>query len=171
MKLNLQDSKGMKKPITIYAFFIEDITDLAKRNDCREWKTGKIRSDAADRGQMTLLSIFEYMIGNTDWSVWNNHNIKLLAAKKDSTAKPLPVAYDFDNSGLVNADYAVPDPIMEIESVVERVYRGFPRTPEELGAAIQVFNSKKDKIYELINTFEPLPSGSKKTAISYLNDF
>ncbi len=171
LNITYEDSKGSKKPFTQYGFVIENVDAVAKRNKCKEMDGVKISQETSDRANMTQVALFEYMISNTDWSVWNNHNIKLLYPKKDSIAKPFALPYDFDNSGFVNADYAVPDPLMGVESVTERVYRGFPRTTEELDAAIQVFNSKKDKIYELINTFEPLPSGSKKTAISYLNDF
>jgi hypothetical protein len=171
LNITYEDSKGSKKPFTQYGFVVENVDAVAKRNKCKEMDDVKISQETSDRPNMTQVALFEYMISNTDWSVWNNHNIKLLYPKKDSIAKPFALPYDFDNSGFVNADYAVPDPLMGVESVTERVYRGFPRTTEELDAAIQVFNSKKDKIYELINTFEPLPSGSKKTAISYLNDF
>jgi hypothetical protein len=111
------------------------------------------------------------MIGNTDWSVPNNHNIKLLRLKKDSTALPYPIPYDFDYSGFVNADYAVPDEMMGIESVVERVYRGFPRTMEELEAGIAVFNKHKPAIDALIANAELLSAYLKKDISSYVNDF
>ena len=111
------------------------------------------------------------MIGNTEWSVPNNHNIKLLTAKKDKTIKPYPVPYDFDHSGLVNTDYAAPDEIMGIETVVERLYRGFPRTMEELQAAIVVYNNQKEKIYALVQNFEALKPPMRKSIIRYLDNF
>lgn len=171
LNITFEDSKGSKKPFTQYGFVVENVDLVAKRNKCKEMNNVKINQETSDRPNMTLVALFEYMIGNTDWSVWNNHNIKLLFPKKDSTAKPFALPYDFDNAGFVNADYAVPDPIMGVETVTERVYRGFTRTTEELDAAIQVFNSKKDKIYELINSLEPLSSNVKKNTISYLDDF
>lgn len=171
LNITFEDSKGSKKPFTQYGFLVENVDVLAKRNKCKEMNKVKIDQETSDRQNMTLVSLFEYMIGNTDWSVWNNHNIKLLYPKKDSVARPFALPYDFDNSGFVNADYAVPDAIMGVETVTQRVYRGFPRTPEELDAAIQIFNSKKDKIYELINNFEPLAANVKKSSISYLDDF
>ena len=171
LNITFEDSKGSKKPFTQYGFLVENVDVTAKRNKCKEMNNVKIDQETSDRQNMTLVSLFEYMIGNTDWSVWNNHNIKLLYPKKDSVARPFALPYDFDNSGFVNADYAVPDAIMGVETVTQRVYRGFPRTPEELDAAIQIFNSKKDKIYELINNFEPLTANVKKSSISYLDDF
>ena len=55
-----------------------------------------------------VLCLFEYMISNTDWNVSLLHNIKLI--RKKDTKEIIVVPYDFDYSGLVNADYAVPNP-------------------------------------------------------------
>ena len=162
LNVTFEDSKGKKKSFTQYGFLVENVDAVAKRNKCKEMNDVKIDQETTDRANMTLVSLFEYMIGNTDWSVWNNHNIKLLYPKRDSTARPFSVPYDFDNSGLVNADYAVADPIMGVESVVQRVYRGFGRTQEELDNTILLFNNKKEKIYELVNKFEPLSASVKK---------
>lgn len=166
-----EDNKGKKKPYTQYAFFVENVDALAKRNKRKEGNNIKVSSNDIDREQMTLVDIFEYMIGNTDWSVPNNHNIKLLISKKDSTLKPYAVPYDFDYAGLVNADYASPDPMMEIENVVQRKYRGFPRTMSELQPVLKVYNQQKEKIYTLIRNFAPLDNRNKKEIISYLDDF
>ena len=43
---------------------------------------------------------FEYMIGNTDWSVEYLQNIKL--ATVDSNSAPITIPYDFDHAGIVN---------------------------------------------------------------------
>jgi hypothetical protein len=171
LHITFEDSRGKKKPVKQYGFVIENVDALAKRNQCKEVDNVKILPEATDRDQMTLLALFEYMIGNTDWSVPNNHNIKLLQPKKNKTAKPYAVPYDFDNCGLVNPDYAVPDPIMGIESVVQRVYRGFPRTLPELKATIQVYNQQKEKIYSLVKNFQPLNTPVKKDLIRYLDEF
>jgi hypothetical protein len=171
LNITFEDSKGSKKPFTQYGFLVENVDAVAKRNKCREMNNIKIDQETSDKPTMTVVALFEYMIGNTDWSVWNNHNIKLLYSKKDSSARPFALPYDFDNSGFVNADYAVPDPIMGVETVSQRVYRGFSRTPEELDAAIQVFNSKKDDIYKLVNNFELLSANVKKASIAYMDEF
>jgi len=171
LKITYEDNVGKKKPFTRNAFVIENVDALSKRIKCKELNNIKLNSESTDREQMTIVNLFEYMIGNTDWSVPNNHNIKLLRLKKDSTALPYPIPYDFDYSGFVNADYAVPDEMMGIESVVERVYRGFPRTMEELEAGIAVFNKHKPAIDALIANAELLSAYLKKDISSYVNDF
>jgi arginine repressor len=169
--MTYEDNQGKMKPESKYAFFIEDVDALAKRNSCKELSDVKLNPETTDREQMTLVNLFQYMIGNTDWSVLNNHNIKLLLPKKSTNAKAYAVPYDFDFAGLVNADYAVPDEMMGIENVTQRKYRGFPRTMAELQTAIQVFNRQKDQIYALVNNFSPLSTSSKKEMIRYLDDF
>jgi hypothetical protein len=171
ISLTYEDSKGNKKPLVQDAFFVENVDAMAKRNKCKEVNNSKTNTELTDRKQMTLVNLFEYMIGNTDWSVPNNHNIKLIKSKKDSLSRPYSVPYDFDYAGLVNADYAVPDPIMNIESVVTRVYRGFARTVEELNEAIDVFNKQKTNMYALINNFQSLSSRNKSDMTRYLDDF
>jgi len=81
------------------------------------------------------------MISNGDWSVPNNHNIRLIFDKNTPAALPYAVPYDFDHSGLVNASYAVPNELLGTEKVTERVYRGFPRKMEELQATFNIFKS------------------------------
>ena len=77
LNVNFLDSSGKKKSITEHAFLMEDIKDLAKRNKCKDLKDVKLSSEATDRRQMTIVSIFEYMIGNLDWGVSVNHNTGL----------------------------------------------------------------------------------------------
>lgn len=171
LHLDLQDSSGKKKTITEHAFLLEDIKEVAKRNDCKEWEKSRVSTEATNRKQMTLVAIFEYMIGNTDWAVSVDHNTKLIVSEKDSIARPYVVPYDFDYSGLVNTEYAVPDEKLELENVRQRLYRGFPRTLLEVNEALDIFKEKKEKIYALINNFDLLTSNSKKEMIYYLDGF
>jgi hypothetical protein len=171
--LNLQykDSSQKKKAFIKPAFLIEDIKELANRNDCKEWKGEKLNTEATNRSQMTLVAIFQYMIGNTDWSVRAMHNIKLIQPIIDSKAKPFAVPYDFDYAGLVNTDYAIPDPLLNTVSVTQRVYRGFARTMDELNEVLSLFKNQKERIFNLINSLELLTPASKIGMIKYLEEF
>jgi hypothetical protein len=111
------------------------------------------------------------MIGNTDFSVPANHNIKLILPKADTMQAPYIVPYDFDYAGFVNAPYAIPDPMLGIEQVTERLYRGFARTLEELEEVLVLFRAKKPEIYALIDNFPPFEVYTKKDAKQFLNDF
>lgn len=120
---------------------------------------------------MTMVAIFQYMIGNLDWSVPGLHNMKLIKPKDDPNTLPYAVPYDFDYCGLVNAPYAVPPEQIDVKSVTERFYRGFPRSMEELEPVIEHFKKQKEKTLELINNCQWLSNRYKKEMTSFLEDF
>jgi hypothetical protein len=173
MKITFTDAVGKRKPYTQFGFMLEDIDDLAKRNGMVEIEGITFNTEVTDRDQMTLVTLFEYLIGNTDWSVPAYHNVKLIGPKDDNTVRPFVVAYDFDICGFVDPPYATIDEQLQdqISSVRERLNRGFPRGMEELKVTIKIFNDKKEQIYKLINNNEHLSARIKSSCISYLDDF
>ncbi len=171
VKITYEDSKAKKKPYTQYGFLIEDVDDLAERNNCIEQDNPAPGANGTGRQQMTLVAIFQYMIGNLDWSVPGMHNIKLIRPKEPANALPLAVAYDFDYCGLVNAPYAVPPEQIDVKSVTERVYRGFPRSMEELDPVVENFKANKEKTLALISNCQWLNNRNKKEMTGFLEEF
>ncbi|HET9056975.1 MAG TPA: hypothetical protein VFN30_09030 [Chitinophagaceae bacterium] len=171
INLTYHDSSGKKRDIVQNAFFIEDVKDIAKRYKMSEWKKDKISIELTDKRQSLLLAIFQYMIGNTDWSVLATHNIKLIYPKDSVMRRPFPIPYDFDYCGLVNAEYAIPSEFLNIENIRQRLYRGFPRSLGEIEAILEIFKQKKQEIYALINEFELLTKLNRKDVINYLDGF
>jgi hypothetical protein len=165
------DSKQKVKSFTQYAFLIESMTDMAARNNCVEIKNKAFANDALNKYQITFMTIFEYMIGNTDWAVGNYHNIKLMVPKTDTLAKPYPIPYDFDFCGLVDAPYAIPDEKTDIQNVTQRFYMGFPRTMEELEMILNAFKEKKESIILEIKNFNLLNDKTQKKVLRYIEEF
>ncbi|MEQ1676236.1 MAG: hypothetical protein ABL876_06035 [Chitinophagaceae bacterium] len=170
VKTNYIDSKNKIKPFTQYSFFIEDDADMARRNNCKK-KEGVFLTESTNRDMMTMVSIFEYMIGNTDWSVPNNHNVKLIVDRKAVNTLPYVVPYDFDYCGLVDASYAIPNEVIGTEKVTERVFRGFPRSMDEIQVVLDEFRNKKAAIFSLINNFSLISERNRGIMIDYLEDF
>ncbi|MEM7511282.1 MAG: hypothetical protein AAF388_10150 [Bacteroidota bacterium] len=170
VKITYKDTSGKLDDITRYAFFIEDEGSLAYRLECRNLDRKNVHPDQTIRKQVDVLSVYQYMVGNTDWSIPSLHNIKLL---KDSipSNKPIAVPYDFDWCGIIGAPYAVPNPILGIKSVKERIYRGFCRSEEEFKESFEVFLEKKDEIYATYNDFALLDPKVRQSAIKYYDDF
>lgn len=113
-------------------FFIEDGDDAARRLGMKEIDTGDIPVAQLDQPDAARYALFQYMIGNTDWSMVLGpegtdccHNSRLFGVDKAARTGLTPVPYDFDNSGLVDAIYAAPHPRLKTQSVKTRVYRGF----------------------------------------------
>ncbi|MEO6546594.1 MAG: hypothetical protein ABIN94_01290 [Ferruginibacter sp.] len=171
VKIAYQDIDNRIKSRNQYAFFIEDVEEMAKRHDCVEVKEQSFHTELTDRHQTTIVALFEYMIGNTDWAVPIYRNIKLIRSETDSTAKPFVVPYDFDYSGLVDASYAIPIPELNLSSVRERKYTGFSRTPRELQATLEIFRKQRPLIDSMITNCEPLLSYNKTYMLKYINDF
>ena len=109
---------------------------------------------------MTTVALFEYMIGNTDWAVTVSHNTRLMLSKDDTLSKPYVVPYDFDYSGLVNTYYSIPDEKLEIETVTQRVYRGYPEQCRNCSRH-WIHSERRKNIYDLINNFGYLTPKSK----------
>lgn len=165
------DSKGKMKPITQYSYLIEDVDDMAARNNHEVPKKMSFQIEETDPAAMNKVDIFEYMIANIDWSVPANHNIRVIFPKNDNTAKGIPVPYDFDNAGLVNAYYATPNELIGATSVTERIYRGFPRKIELIQNTLAIFEKQKENILSLIKNFELLKPKTRSEMTSYIESF
>ena len=166
---------GRKKPKEYpgYGFIIEDISLLAERNNAIEltFHENAITQKRLDQEAMTRMALFQYMIGNTDWAVANSHNLKYLRLKELSKPAPIPVPYDFDYAGLVDADYATPLEKLGIPDVKERLFLGVCRSYEEFREASRVFMDNKERIYQTIREFEYLDERTRYSVIRYIEDF
>lgn len=171
IKTTYNDTRGRVKSFSQYSFMLEDDGDMARRNRCFKKDHAQFPTEATDRNNMTMVAVFEYMIGNTDWAVPNEHNIEIIFNKEKPAAAPYAVPYDFDYCGLVDASYAVPNEIIGTEKVTERVYRGFPRTMEELQQVLALFRSKKEAIYTVIRSFILLGERPRRGMTNYLDEF
>lgn len=171
VKINYEDTRGKIKKYAQYGFLLEDVDDMAARNNCVEVEGTQYLTEKTDRDQMTLVALFEFMIGNTDFSVPHYHNVKLMRPLHDSITPPIVVPYDLNHCGFVNAEYALPNEELDIKSVRERLYRGFPRTMEELEVVITLFKNAKEKIWNLINNCPWMYARNKKETTGYLEEF
>jgi hypothetical protein len=171
MHVKYNDTKGKVKPWSQYAFFIEDTDDMAKRNKCRKKEQVNYAHQYFNRAQASLVYLFEYMIGNTDWSMPYYHNIKVLVDKKDTTSYPYPVAFDFDMTGLVNPPYGEGNRELGLAKLTDRQYRGYPRSIGEIEATANIFLQKEEAIYSLIKNFNLLSNKYKTEMLNFLGEF
>jgi hypothetical protein len=115
------------------------------------------------------------MIGNTDWSGVEMHNMELFQTF-DDTPIPSTIPFDFDFSGLVNTRYATPDPSLPIRRVRQRLYRGFcpddmGRDPEEYEAVYELFREKKEEVYDAWRAIAGLERDRLEDTLEYFDDF
>ncbi len=168
----ISTSTKKNKTISSYCFFIEPTGILAERLKSVEVENPNVTQKNVIPESMNRLAIFNFMVGNTDWSVPNQHNVKVLSTQSfDYPGRGLIVPYDFDYSGLVDASYAVPFDGLGLRSVRERRYLGECRTDEEFLLALKEFSAKKPEFYRVINEFPYLDEKTKKNMTKYLDEF
>ncbi len=143
--------QGKKNNIveTINGFFIEDDKKVAKRVEGKVFER-YIHPLAMDSDASIRNALFQYMIGNTDFSTAYQHNGKLLYVGK----KIVPLPYDFDMSGFINPSYAVVNQTLGINNIRERKYRGFKRDEDDFQEVREDFIAQKQAMYDLMKSYE-----------------
>ena len=157
-----------------FGFLVEDDSEVAKRNHLEKLDLPRARLEQLEPLESSRFALFEYLIGNTDFAQLNGptperccHNSVLIGESPQSKLYTVP--YDFDSSGLVDAYYAVPNPILKISSNRERVYRGFCANNATLDTARREFLRLEPQILELPRKDNRLVAGSKEWTGDYLS--
>lgn len=174
-KITYVDTEGAK-PMTRIGFAIEDNDDLAERTGMKTIISEGITHDDLDPRQENLVNVFQYLIGNTDFSLIRGeagknccHNSELMSATEGAPFTPIP--YDFDFAGIVNAPYAAANPEFRLRNVRVRLYRGRCKNNDLLPDTFQHYLDKKDAVFGILDELELLSSRSKRDVTNYLNTF
>ena len=173
LRIELEEEKG-KKIIhhDLIGIFIQDDDQVAYQYHGNEIKR-HIHPKNQDPVSSARNALFQYMIGNTDYSITYRHNEKLFYIDD----KIVPIPYDFDMSGLVNASYAVVSAInnknLPITKVTDRLYRGFDRDDKILQQIRIEFLNLEPDIYALMDRYQNYFRHPKefKECKSYIEDF
>jgi hypothetical protein len=140
------DSASGDTLATRYGIVTEDPDHLARRVSGVTIKQKGATSNDFEHPHLALAYLFQFMIGNTDFSFSGLHNTAIIGT---SDGRTLPVAFDFDFAGAVNATYATPDPAMRLRSVRDRRFKGPCGIAPEYVKALPLFHEKKAAIYAL----------------------
>jgi AAA family ATP:ADP antiporter len=170
VRVTYRDASGRFEPFEPferYAFFTEHFDSFARRHGATVRAKKPFDPLGADPMDMVTLDLFEYAIGNTDWSVIYGHNVLLV---ENEAGRVTPVPFDFDFSGLVNAGYATVSPQLSIRSVRERVFRGICRADTDWEAAFARFVARRDVVLALADEIPDLQLKQRASAIDYLED-
>lgn len=165
-----EDLEKGKRTQPLYGIILEDEDEMASRYGMKIDKTDLISPKHVAPAVFIKMAVFQYLIGNTDWSIQYRQNIKLLRA--DLADKPIPVPYDFDHAGLVDAPYAKPAPELQLNSVKERLYRGYClQKIEAFKRVFEHYENNRDKIYICISTSPYLDEKYKKVTLKFIDKF
>ncbi|WP_054411247.1 hypothetical protein [Hymenobacter sp. DG25A] len=169
-RVTYQDANGKRRGSVHQAFLLEEVKAMAQRNHATVVPNRlAIGMEYTHQRAMARLAFFQYMVGNTDWSVPYRHNIRLLAP--DRHTPPIPVPYDFDYTGLVMAPYAVPPEQLGISSVRQRLFRGYSFPEEIYQETRALFNARRPAFNNVYLSCEYLSNDEKAFAVRFLDEF
>jgi hypothetical protein len=170
VKIQYIDEQGKVSGFKRYGFIMESTEELAARlkgEECEECTYSKPAD--FDQQAASVHAMFQYMIGNSDYSIPLLRNVKLIRRQLDQ--KLVPVGYDFDFSGIVNAPYARPALHMGQQSLSQRIYLGTMISDADLQYTIGLFYEKQEALYSIVNRFRKLNGLKRLEVVEYLESF
>ena len=175
LRITWVDNEGQRDEQARYAFLLEHKKRLAKRIERKSLKIDETTVAALDPVHLNLTSIFQFLIGNTDFSPiakpdYNEccHNYVMFSNDKELL---VAIPYDFDQSGLVSAPYALPGQQFGIRTVRQRIYRGRCQNNGYVEGSIDRFKAIRNNVFALIETQEGLTRKVRKILATYVQDF
>lgn len=172
ISLDLIDSENKRKTVTQYGILLEPERLLEERLNMVEVKTKTLSQTHMFPAMIDRLAIFNYMVSNWDWSVPGQHNISVFTSVNPELSRlGIPVPFDFDLTGVVNAEYAIPPPGLGIETNRDRMFSGICRTREVYQGELMALREKKEELYSVITEFPYLSKADKRDIITFMDKF
>ncbi len=180
-RITYEDTGGERDPVTRYGFLVEHEDAVAARTGWRYLPIPSVPPEATDPDHLALLEVYQYLIGNTDWSAFAPdpgsdeccHNTKPIGAP----AGPVfTLPYDFDITGLVDAPYArnlyqANLQQLGLRNVRERRFRGICTSESLWPDALATLRERRADIEGLIRGQEGLAADRRDEALDYIGDF
>lgn len=175
LQVRYVDNGRKRKETEAFAFIIEHREQVSRRIGLSENDAMETEIALLDSAHTNLGSIFQFLIGNTDFSPIRAapgetccHNYMLFG---DAPGDLVVIPYDFDQSGLVSAPHGSPNPRFKLRSVRERLYRGRCANNQHVDESAQKFIAHKAEIYALFEEHPGFTRGTRKQTRRFLDDF
>jgi hypothetical protein len=150
------DSSSSRWKRTQPAFFIESTGEVANRLQLDSIRPPTIEPGQFNQAELAKNLLFQLLIANTDFSAKRGpsgegccHNGRVLASPGQHK-NWIVVPYDFDQAGVINTDYALPDERLAIRAVNSRLYRGFCWQNDSLPEVIELFTKRREEITQAL---------------------
>jgi len=162
---------GTKKVyVKRYGFLIEPTSQVEERlqvvecEDCHN-----LVSDSFNLVSENRQALFQYLIGNEDWSTRSIRNVKLMQRRENQETLIIP--YDFDFSGFVQTEYAIPRLELGVKKVQDRFFLGYATKHHILEENILLFQTRRSEVINVLEEFDYLSKASRKVLVQYVEDF
>ncbi len=176
LNVTFRDNAHKRRDLIVPAFFIESNKNVAERMNMKTIKTESIKPNQFNIVETSKYEVFQYMIGNTDWSILEGpksegccHNGKVIGPE-GTEENWVVLPYDFDQSGIINTEYALPAIGIGVRTVRQRAYRGRCRHNGQFDETIALFNERRSEI-EAALTPPAMSKKSQKTTLRYVSSF
>jgi hypothetical protein len=167
-QITYTDSNDPSNKITRWGFLMEDKEELESRMNGKVIEKMGQPAELFNTTQERIASMFQYMVGNTDWSYTMLRNVSLVETE---TGKLIPVPYDFDFSNIVGAPYARPNVDVKQTGRMERVFMGHSQSAKELYSTLAYFKTKKQDLLNVVYNFRELDEDWRIGVANYLESF
>jgi hypothetical protein len=155
---------------TAYGILLEDIDEIAARTQSVECESCMgISPDQFTQQNLMVHDVFQYMIGNLDYSLKLNRNVKVMQYQQTGRYWIMP--YDFDFAGMVEASYAFPNQDYEQKDVKDRIYIGTAFSKAQMEPVRALFMQRKQQILREIDQLELLSNSSRNEIRKYIESF
>jgi hypothetical protein len=171
IRMKYIDTGRKNKETSSWAFMIEPEEMMAERLGVMSVKSDVVSMKYTDTLMMNVVAVYMYMIGNSDYSIAGRHNVKLIRRLDPFKPLPVPIPYDFDYAGIVNASYAVPGENLGLLSVTDRYFLGPCRDDHHYLTAIDRIQKNRDRINEIVESSPYLDEKNRKEMLRYLEGY
>jgi hypothetical protein len=163
--------------ISRVGYFLEDLSDVAHRNGVRVVHGGeRIPVEYLSPADAGRYALFQHMLSNHDWSMRAGppgkdccHNAELIGVA--APGQTIPVPYDFDFSGYVNAPYATAPAELTINDVRQRFYRGYCVHNSGALAAARQMRAERREIIGVLGEVPGMEPATQQRAAAFLEKF
>jgi hypothetical protein len=154
-----------------YGFVLEPIDMITSRYNAVELEDVEFGFDDVEPELMNKIAVFQFLLGNSDWNIPMIHNFKIIKQSESLTSKVIPIPYDFDYSGFVNAHYSVPRGDLNLLKITDRAYLGPCRSEEEFRLTLDEFMGYKEAFLDEVRNFRYLDRTVRRELLDYINSF
>jgi hypothetical protein len=175
LTVNYVDEDRNGKVTTRLGFIIEHKKRLARRLDADLIEVERIDRARLEPAAASLAELYQFLISNTDFSFIAGpandvccHNVVPFVTTAGTV---IPVPYDFDVTGLVDAPYALPQENLKQRNLKDRLFRGFCRPPPHLDNSVARAQSVRDEIYALVSDLDGLNEKSQRSVTQFIEGF
>ena len=168
------DSEDRRPRMVRFAFLIEHENRLADRLGVQRLNVFPDRVADLQAEYLNLTSVFQYLIGNTDFSPILGskgeccHNYAMFGTDGGPL---LAIPYDFDMSGFVYTPYARPETGLGIDNVRPRLYQGFCENNRYVEGSISKFLQTRDTLYALVADLNGMDGSVRESLTEYMDEF